>query len=67
MNNKIGQAILALGIGLIFFGINESLYVATDFSRFLTGNPADRALWMICAGIVAVVAGSVMAIRCPRN
>ena len=62
MNNIVGVAIFALGVALLIFGINESHSFGSDVSRFFTGNPTDRSMWMIVGGIVAVIAGGVLAI-----
>ena len=67
MNNIVGVAIFALGVALLIFGINESHSVGSDVSRFFTGNPTDRSMWMIIGGIVAVIAGGVLAITGMRR
>jgi multisubunit Na+/H+ antiporter MnhB subunit len=61
MNNIVGLAILALGIILLIFGFNESHSFGSDVSRFFTGNPTDRSMWMIAGGAIAVIAGLVLA------
>jgi hypothetical protein len=67
MNNIIGFIILALGIVLLILGFNESHSFGSDVSRFFTGNPTDRAVWMLIGGAIAVVAGLVLAIRGARK
>jgi len=67
MNNIVGVAIFALGVALLIFGINESHSFGSDVSRFFTGNPTDRSMWMIVGGIVAVIAGGVLAITGMRR
>ena len=67
MNNIVGLAIFALGIVLLIFGFNESHSFNSDVSRFFTGNPTDRSIWMIAGGAAAVVIGLVMAIRGARK
>ena len=67
MNNIVGLLILALGIVLLILGFNESHSLSSDFSRFFTGNPTDRAVWMLIGGIVAVVAGLFLSITCVRK
>ena len=67
MNNIVGVAIFALGVALLIFGINESHSVGSDVSRFFTGNPTDRSMWMIIGGIVAVIAGGILAITGMRR
>ena len=67
MNNVVGIAIFALGVALLIFGFNESHSFGSDVSRFFTGNPTDRSMWMIVGGIVAVIAGGVLAITGMRR
>jgi multisubunit Na+/H+ antiporter MnhB subunit len=67
MNNIVGFIILALGIVLLILGFNESHSFGSDVSRFFTGNPTDRAVWMLIGGAIAVVAGLVLAIRGARK
>ncbi len=38
------------------FGINASQSLASDISRFFTGNPTEKAIWMLVAGVVMFVA-----------
>jgi hypothetical protein len=63
----VGLSILALGIVLLIFGFNESQSFSSDVSRFFTGNPTDRSVWMLIGGIVAVIAGLFLAITGARK
>jgi hypothetical protein len=67
MNRAIGFAILAAGIVLIVFGVNESHSVSSSFSRFFTGNPTDKSMWLIIGGITATVVGAVLALRAAKT
>jgi len=67
MNNVVGLAIFALGVVLLIFGFNESHSFSSDVSRFFTGNPTDRSIWMIVGGAAAVVAGLVLTIAKRRS
>ena len=66
MNKVIGIALVAAGIALIVFGINASDSVGSDFSRFFTGEPTNKALWLLVGGIVSLVTGGVIAMRPAR-
>jgi hypothetical protein len=57
MKKAVLLAILVGGIILVIFGISASKSFSSDFSRFFTGSPTDKAIWMLIAGIVAVVIG----------
>ena len=50
-------ALLAGGILLTIFGVNAMNSASSDLSRFFTGAPTDRAIWMLVGGIVMLVAG----------
>jgi hypothetical protein len=67
MNNVVGLAIIALGVVLLIFGFNASQSFSSDVSRFFTGNPTDRSLWLIIGGAVAVIVGLVLALRAGRR
>lgn len=57
MNKAISIAILAGGILLIIFGVQASESLSSDFSRFFTGSPTDKAIWMLVGGVVASIIG----------
>jgi hypothetical protein len=62
--NKIAPVVLvAGGITLIIFGINATDSFSSDVSRFFTGAPTDKAVWLLVAGVVAAVAGLTMSVR----
>ena len=67
MNKAVSIALIAGGIALIVFGINATNSFSSDVSRFFTGNPTDRSMWMIVGGIVTVIAGLVLAITGSRK
>ena len=50
-------ALLAGGILLTIFGVTAMNSASSDLSRFFTGAPTDRAIWMLVGGIVMLVAG----------
>jgi hypothetical protein len=57
MNKAISIALLVGGIVLIVIGVNATTSFNSDVSRFFTGSPTDKAVWMLIAGIVAAVVG----------
>ena len=57
MNKPLSIAFLAVGILLIIFGVNATNAFSSDVSRFFTGAPTDKAIWMLIGGIVAAVVG----------
>jgi hypothetical protein len=57
MNRLISLAILAGGIVLVIFGVSATKSFSSDVSRFFTGSPTDKAIWMMIGGIVAIIIG----------
>lgn len=67
MNKALAIAILVGGIVLAIFGISASDSFSSDFSRFFTGKPTDKAMWMLIGGAAAVAVGSFGLIRAPKH
>jgi hypothetical protein len=63
MNKALSLALLAGGILLIIFGVSASNSFGSDVSRFFTGSPTDRAIWMLIGGVVMSVVGMVGLMR----
>jgi hypothetical protein len=63
MNKAFAVALLIGGIVLLVFGFNESKSFSSDVNRFFSGNPTDKAMWMLIGGAVATVAGLTMTLR----
>jgi hypothetical protein len=57
MNKGIAVALLVGGIVLIIIGINATNSFSSDVSRFFTGSPTDKAVWMLIGGLGAAIAG----------
>jgi hypothetical protein len=57
MNKPISLALLVGGIVLMIYGANASDSHASGVSRFFTGNPTDKTIWLLVGGLVAAVAG----------
>ena len=55
----ISIALLVGGIVLIVFGVSASNSLNSDISRFFTGSPTDKAIWMLVGGAAASIAGAV--------
>ena len=63
MNKLISLALLAGGIVLIIYGISASDSLGSHFSRFFTGSPTDKTMWLLIGGTVAGVIGLVGVLR----
>jgi amino acid permease len=57
MNKLTSAVILAAGIVLVVFGVAASESLSSDFSRFFTGAPTEKTIWMLIAGVIAIVIG----------
>jgi len=58
MNKAIPLAILAGGIILLIFGINEYNSTGSEISRFFTGSTTDKAMWLLIGGVILTVLGA---------
>ena len=63
MNKIASIALLVGGVVLMVIGINATNSFSSDVSRFFTGSPTDKAVWMLIGGIVAAIAGLTMTLR----
>ena len=57
MNKTLGLALIVVGIVLVIFGINASDSLGSDISRFFSGTPTDKAMWLLLGGMGAGMAG----------
>jgi hypothetical protein len=63
MNKLVSLAILAGGIVLVVYGVSASKSFSSDFSRFFTGSPTDKTMWLLIGGIVAIGIGLAGTLR----
>lgn len=57
MNRIIYIALLAAGVVLVVLGVVESDSISSDFSRLFTGEPTDKAVWLLIGGGLATIGG----------
>ena len=57
MNKGMSAALLVIGVILLAFGFNAYHSASSDVSRFFTGAPTDKALWLLIAGVAAGIVG----------
>jgi hypothetical protein len=58
MNKPISLVLLVAGISLLIYGVSASDSLSSDFSRFFTGSPTDKTMWLLIGGAAAAVAGA---------
>jgi len=63
MNRVLGIALLVLGITLIVFGLNISDSINSSVSRYLSGHPLDKAVWLLLGGVAVSLFGEIMMLR----
>lgn len=59
MNKILSMALLAGGIVFIVLGLNATNSFSSDVSRFFSGSPTDKAIWMLIGGIIAAIIGLI--------
>ncbi|MDA3874839.1 MAG: DUF3185 family protein [Kiritimatiellae bacterium] len=57
MNKILSFAFLVGGIVLIAFGISALDSFSSDVSRFFSGAPTDKAIWLLIGGVLATFVG----------
>jgi hypothetical protein len=57
MKTGMSVALLVIGVILLVFGLNAYHSASSDVSRFFTGAPTDKALWLLIGGSAAGVVG----------
>jgi hypothetical protein len=63
MSKILSLVLLVGGIGLIIYGIDASDSISSSFSRFFTGSPTDKTMWLLIGGTAASVVGLVGLLR----
>jgi hypothetical protein len=67
MNKIVSLALLVGGVVLMIIGINATNSFSSDVSRFFTGSPTDKAIWMLIGGLVAAIVGLTMTLRSSKQ
>ena len=62
--NKIASLVLLVGgVVLMIYGISATNSFGSDVSRFFTGSPTNKAIWLLIGGTVAAVVGLASTLR----
>jgi hypothetical protein len=67
MNKMVFIVLLIGGVVLMVMGVQATNSFSSDLSRFFTGSPTDKAIWMLIGGIVASVIGLLGLTRGPKQ
>lgn len=57
MNRLLSIVLLIIGVTLIVYGVNASDSIGSDLSRFFTGSPTDKTVWLLAGGAVSSIVG----------
>lgn len=63
MNRGLSVALLAVGVVLIVYGLKASDSFGSDVSRFFTGSPTNKTIWMLIGGVLSAAAGLAGLVR----
>jgi hypothetical protein len=58
MNKIICIVLLAVGITLIVYGVHATNSLGSDFSRFFSGTPTQKSIWLLISGAVVAALGA---------
>jgi hypothetical protein len=67
MNKIIFIALLVGGVVLMILGVQATNSFSSDVSRFFTGSPTDKAIWMLIGGIIAAIIGLTGTLRSSKQ
>jgi hypothetical protein len=59
MTKVISIALILGGVVLLYFGGQSFHSLSNDFSRFFTGSPTNKTIWLIAGGMAAMLAGLI--------
>ena len=63
MNKTVSIVLFLGGLIVLIYGIGSSNSTASGISKFFTGAPTDKAMWLVVGGAVASIAGLVLTMR----
>ena len=67
MNKMISIILLVGGVVLMILGFQATKSFSSDVSRFFTGSPTDKAIWMLICGIIAAIIGLAGMLRTSKQ
>lgn len=59
MNKQLGIVLIVGGIFLTVLGVSASESFSSEVSRFFTGSPTDKSIWLLLTGVTLTAAGAV--------
>jgi hypothetical protein len=59
MTRALSAALLVGGVILLYFGGQSFHSLSNDVSRFFTGSPTNKTIWLLAGGVIASLAGLI--------
>lgn len=66
MPSIVGAVLLVAGAILLFYGLSAGDSFGSEVSKFFTGKPTDRTIWLVVGGAASIVAG-LLFVGLPRR
>lgn len=57
----LGFALIVVGVGLLLWGYNISGGLEAKVTKFVTGSPTDKVMWLYIGGAACAVLGALLA------
>lgn len=67
MNRLLSLTILSIGVLLVTYGLNALDSIGSSLSRFFTGAPTDKTIWLLIGGILLAFIGAGGLLRSPKS
>jgi Protein of unknown function (DUF3185) len=67
MNKLFSLALVVTGVVLVIYGLAASDSAGSGISRFFTGSPTDKTIWLLAAGVLAAALGLGGLLRSPKS
>lgn len=58
MEKIFGIGLIVLGVVLLGFGLSAGESFGSEVSKFFTGKPTDKAIWLMVGGAVSIAVGA---------
>ena len=59
MNRSTGIALLVVGVVLLVMGFSAAESLSSEISKFFSGTPTNKSIWLIIGGVACLVMGLV--------
>ncbi|MBL9169481.1 MAG: DUF3185 family protein [Verrucomicrobiales bacterium] len=60
MNKNLGLVLIICGIVVTILGVSASESFSSELSRFFTGSPTEKSIWLLLLGVALTSVGAVL-------